>query len=251
MLIFIVSCSGDDINSSSRTILNEPNFQYIGPNWIQQYNKISMRSIWLEHGINQDGYSYYFLPKSMAPNTCSERFNPLSKYFQSWFGFYRILGNSNGIYAIQNNELDAMKIIELGIADQEAWLHNFAGLNNPVVSIDSTIPVTVDNVLIDQQSGWKISGRLISNIDVGENNNQNVPDIVKISESVWQGIVGSYQSAYLDMVLYVWYTHENNELNVAYFNGTEFTDINSNTYSTYDSIKTELENMATSITVYE
>ena len=156
LVILVFGCSDKDINSSSRTGLSDPNFQYISPDWIPQYNKMSMRSIWLEHGIDRDGFSYYFLPKAMAPNTCSERFNPLSKYFQSWFGVYTISDNSNGVYAIQDNKLDAAEIIRLGIADQEAWIHNFAGLNIPTVFLDSSYTITVENNngLLEKRIGW-------------------------------------------------------------------------------------------------
>ncbi|MHB1688766.1 MAG: hypothetical protein ACYCVH_15540 [Ignavibacteriaceae bacterium] len=237
--------------SKVRIGLSDPHFHYISSNWIPQYNKIDMHDIWLNAGINREGFSYYFLPKAKAPDTCSERFNPDSKYFQAWFGIYTVSDNSKGVYAIKNNKLNAMDIIKLGIADQKVWLNNFARLDTPKVYLDTSYNIKVKNVIIDQVNGWEISARIISNTDVGVNNIQNLQGIYKVDKSVWKDVINSYQMVGLDAYLYVWYSPENKKLNVAYFNGAEFIDKNSIRHNTIDSIKTELKKMVDNITVYK
>jgi len=247
-LLFIVGCSKDNPIDAGTSA---PIFNYISPNWISQYNKMDMHNIWLIDGIDREGYNYYFLPKAVSPNTCSERFNPNSNYFQSWFGMYTLSDNSKGTYAIQNTELNTMDIIKLGISDQKAWLNSFAGLDTPTVYLDTTEKISVEKIVIDNTNGWKISGRIISNADVGENNAQNLQDIINVNKSLWEDIIDSYQQIGLDIYIYVWYSSENKELNVAYYNGVDFIDKNLIKHKTIDSIATELQKMVNNITVQE
>ncbi|NOY06027.1 MAG: hypothetical protein GXO82_05275, partial [Chlorobi bacterium] len=125
--LLLASCSSNETAPPARVGLEDPVFNYISDDWIPQYYKMSMNSIWQAEGINRQGFNYYFLPKAVAPNACSERFNPASKYFQSWFGTYTIADNQDGVYAVVNDDLVVDEIIRLAIADQRAWLRNFAG----------------------------------------------------------------------------------------------------------------------------
>ncbi len=247
----LVGCGSDETSPPVRIGLEDPAFNYISDDWIPRYNKMNMNGIWQSEGIDRQGFNYYFLPKAVAPNTCSERFNPVSKYFQSWFGAYTVVDNQDGVYAVVNNDLLVVDIIRLAIADQRAWLKNFAGMSTPYVALDSSVETTKEDVTIDGSKGWKITGRLVSNADVGENNLTVVPEIVRIDKLLWENHVDSYQQIYLDVVAYVWYAPENGELNVAYFNGVEFTDKNGVKHVTLSNIKPELENMAKNVTVYE
>ena len=231
--------------------LSDPSFGFISENWIPQYEKGPMNSIWQSEGINREGYNYYFLPKAVSPYVCSDRFNPTSNYFQSWFGMYTVSDNSDGIYAINNQELNQEDILKLAIADQIAWLKGFAGLDTPLVYLDSNVEIIKEKIVIDSQDGWRLSGRLISNIDVGNNNQIDVPDIINIKKQYWEDKVTSYQQVFLDAYAYVWYAHENKELNVAYFNGVEYLSRDGTTYRTIEKIYSELEEMVLNITVYE
>jgi hypothetical protein len=70
-------------------------------------------------------------------------------------------------------------------------------------------------------SGWKIAGKLHSNIDVGANNPQSdSPPLFVVPPAAWQGTVASYSMAQLDIVSYVW--HAANELVIVYYNGVSF-----------------------------
>ena len=231
--------------------LSDPFFGFISENWIPQYQKGPMNSVWKSEGINREGYNYYFLPKAVSPYACSDRFIPTSNYFQSWFGMYTVSDNSDGTYALNNQEINQEDILKLAIADQLAWLRNFGGMDTPSVYLDNSVDIVKERIVIDSQDGWKLSGRIISNVDVGNNNPLNVPDIINIKKQYWEDKVNSYQQVYLDAYAYVWYAHENNELNVAYFNGIKYLSKDGMTYRTIEKIYSELEEMVLNITVYE
>lgn len=231
--------------------LSDPFFGLVSENWIPTYQKGPMTSIWASEGINREGYNYYFLSKAVSPFVCSDRFIPTSNYFQAWFGMYTVSDNLDGTYAINNNELNQEDILKLAIADQLAWLRGFGGMETPSVYLDNSIDIVKEKILIDSQYGWKLSGRLISNVDVGNNNQTDVPDIININRQYWEDYVNSYQQVYLDAYAFVWYAHENKELNVAYFNGIEYLSKDGDSRRTIDLIYSELEEMVLNITVYE
>lgn len=266
-LLILVSCNLEFTlsNNPSRVGLADPSFEYISDNLIPYYKKGPMNSVWQSEGIDREGYNYYFFPKAQSNCINSERFNPSSIYFQSWFGMYTISDNSDGIYALNNQELNEYEILKLAIADQNHWLRNFAGIGTPSVYLDSTIEIVKERIMIDSTEGWKISGRLISNVDVGSNNKTffnllvndgngnlyDVSEVVNVDINCWEGYVSSYQKVFLDAFAYVWYSQENLELNVGYFNGIEYLSKDGDTYKTIDLIYSELEEMVLNITVYE
>lgn len=96
-----------------------------------------------------------------------------------------------------------------------------------------------------------MSGRIISNVDVGDNNYLDFLDIINIKKQYWEDSVNSYQQVYLDSYAYIWYAPENKELNIAYFNGIEYLSKDGTTYRTIENIYSELEEMVLNITVYE
>lgn len=106
---------------------------------------------------------------------------------------------------------------------------------------------------MDGTAGWKLRGKMRSNVDVGDGNgNDSVfGDLGTVAPGIWDGKVTSYQDVVLDGVFYVWYSKENKELNVAYYNGVEFTDLDGDDHATFDDIEAELESMIKGLTVYE
>jgi hypothetical protein len=164
---------------------------------------------------------------------------------------YTVSDNSDGTYAISNQELNQEDILKLGIAYQLAWLRGFAGMDTPSVYLDNSVDIIKEKIVIDSQEGWKLSGRIISNVDVGDNNHLDFLDIINIKKQYWEDSVNSYQQVYLDSYAYIWYTPENKELNVAYFNGIEYLSKDGTTYRTIENIYYELEEMVLNITVYE
>ncbi|RPI00979.1 MAG: hypothetical protein EHM64_16410 [Ignavibacteriae bacterium] len=251
-LALISGCKKDDGNPAAPAAegLAEPAFRYVSANWFNQVFTLPMDNIWQYYGIAAKGQNYYFLSNPTQARTYSDRFNPQSNYFQSWFGAYTIEDANNTTYALSNNSINAQAILQLSIADQKAWLISFAGMSNPSVSIDTSVAVNVSQVQVDGRSGWKITGSLISNVDVGANNPQsNRPPLLLIPPSAWQGIVGSYAMVKLEVVSYVWYTPENKELNVVYYNGVEFDDLSAAHHRTLPLISAELDSMALHVTV--
>jgi hypothetical protein len=209
-----------------------------------------MDNIWQSQGLNAKGQNYYFFAKPTQSRTYSDRFNPESNYFQAWFGAYTIEDMNNTTYALLNNSLDAKAILQIAVADQIAWLKSFAGLSQPKVSIDTTVALNISQIQIDSRSGWKITGRLNSNVDVGVNNpTTNYPSLLIIPTIAWQGLVGSYSNIKLEVVSYVWYAPENKELNIVYYNGIDFIDLKGVRHSTLNQISAELDSMAYSVTV--
>ncbi len=249
ILVLLVGCE-EDITTTERIGLEDPSFVNGSGDWIPQA-RIDMGYIWQSEGINWEGYNYFFVANAKSPNKCSERFNPNSDYFQSWFGMYTVFDKANEKYALEDGELDEIKIINLAIADQKAWLKNFAGLDTHNVYIDTNVNITKEDISIDSHGGWKISGRLVSNVDVGTNNNSDLPELLYAPPAIWEENVESYQKIYLDVFAYVWYTPENKELNVAYFNGVEYESKDGTTYRTTEKIYSVLEEMIFKITVYK
>lgn len=230
--------------------LADPAFRYVSANWLNQIFTLKMDNIWQYYGIAAKGQNYYFFPKPTQSRAYSDRFNPQSSYFQAWFGAYTIKDSNNTTYALSNNSINAQAILQLSIADQKAWLISYAGLSNPSVSIDTSVALNISQTQIDGRSGWKITGQLNSNIDVGVNNPQsNYSSELIIPSSAWQGLVGSYAVVKLDIVTYVWYAPENKELNVVYYNGVVFDDLSNFHHQTLPQISTELDSMALNVTV--
>ncbi len=250
LLFYIISCSDNGTEHVKKGLI-DPSFGLITENWISQVNKMSMTSIWQNEGIDLEGNNYYFLPVPKSPYPCSARFFPTSDYFQSWFGMYTINDNSGGTYALSDDELNETEILKLGLADQKAWLINFAGLDTPSVYIDSTTSVTKERIIIDSQSGWKITARLGTNVDVGDNNPTDIPEIALIKKEYWENEIKGYQQVFVDVFLFVWYAPENKELNVAYFNGVEYLSKDGNTFKTPEKVYSELEKMVDKISVYQ
>ncbi len=251
-LALISGCKKDDGNPvvSPTEGLADPAFRYVSTNWLNQVFTLNMDNIWQYYGIGARGQNYYFFPKPTQARIYSDRFNPESNYFQSWFGAYTIEDSNNTTYALSNNSINAQAILQLSIADQKAWLISFAGLPNPSVSIDTSVALNVSQVQIDGRSGWKITGRLNSNVDVGVNNPQsNYPSLLIIPSIAWEGFVGSYANVKLEVVSYVWYASENKELNVVYYNGVEFDDLSASHHRTLPQIFAELDSMALSVIV--
>jgi hypothetical protein len=252
ILALVSGCKNGDGNpvGTSGGGLADPFFKNVSANWYNQVFKLRMDNIWQSQGISAKGQNYYFIAKPTQSRSYSDRFNPESNYFQAWFGAYTIEDLDNTTYALANYSLDAKAIFQISIADQIAWLQSFAGLSLPTVSIDTSVALNISQIQIDSRPGWKVTGRLISNVDVGVNNpTSNYPSLFIIPTKAWQGLVESYANIKLVVVSYVWYAPENKELNIVYYNGVDFIDSNGVHHSTLNEISAELDSMAYSVTV--
>ena len=170
---------------------DNPTFKFVAASWSTKPYKIRMDDMWQSEGIDATGQNYYFLPKPAQGHRYSERFNPQSDYFQSWFGVYTIEDTNGKTYALSGDGINPQAILDLAIADQKGWLRSF-GSSEPLVAVDTSIPVNVTEVQIDGSSGWKITGRLNSNVDVGTDNPRwGMPSLLKAPSKAWQGLVES------------------------------------------------------------
>ncbi len=242
--------SGDD---DARVGLAAPRFGSISDNWDSAVNSLGMHEYWLAfEGVDREGTNYFLLPKAAGPFTCSERFNPDSPYFQSWFGMYTVEDNAEGPYAIEGGEVVTDDIIKLALADQKAWLTAYGvPAADLEVSVDADWEYAVEDVVVDGTAGWKLRGKMRSNVDVGDANEISFSPLASVDPDIWAGKIGSYAEVVLDGVFYVWYSSENKELNVAYYNGVAFTDELGVPHATFDDIEAELESMIAGLTVYE
>ncbi len=227
-----------------------PSFQTISKNWFQRVNRQRMDGIWQKEEIAALGENYFYLPAAASGKAYSQRFDPTSSYFQSWFGMYIVKENVAGRYGFAGSQPDARAIIKLAIADQRAWLKNFAGLEAAVVAVDESTPMTCEQASAAGLGGWKISARLMSNVDVGDKNPQSGrPEFLLVAPTVWKECVDSYARVALDVVTYVLSNAESKETYVIYYNGVDFLDKNGTRHRTLPEIQGEMEAMVASFTV--
>jgi hypothetical protein len=191
----------------------------------------------------------------------SQRFSPESEYFQSWFGMYTV-NDVNGVtYSLENGTFNPSSVIGLVTVDQTAWLANFAKTPFNILQVTPTGQPVVTATQINGQPAYKINANLISNIDVGVYNNPVPavypytadPAFFHIPSSFWLGKVPflntsptGYDTVLLECVAYAW--HENNRLNVIYYNGISYLEKLNNgvvkSHKTLTSIGAELETMS-------
>ena len=123
MILFAISCSS---GSDDATVEADPEFTYIAESWVPSSFSLDMGDYWQSQGITHAGKNYYLITKPAENTTYSERFNPASKYFQSWVGIYTVKDKNGETYGITDGILDQEAVIKLGIADQTGWLKDFA-----------------------------------------------------------------------------------------------------------------------------
>lgn len=244
------SCSGGSGGSDDAPADSDPVFGYVADDWVAQVFWTDMTDYWAEQGIAHTGKNYYLFTKPAGGAAHSRRFDPQSPYFQSWIGIYTVKDKNGKVYGMEDGALDRDAVIKLGIGDQTGWLRDFARISSPRVLIDETVPVTCEDATIDGEPGWKLTCRLLTQADVGEDNLQaGVPDLLTVPASCWESGVESYQEIMVDIVFYVWHSPENGELNMLYLTGAEFTDLDGVDRDYLPEILPELEEMARNVSV--
>jgi hypothetical protein len=244
---FFTSCSS---NSGGETAHAVPQFRNLPDAWYADPFSLDMSEYWHGAGIPFGGMNYYLLPKPVGGKTWSERFNPSSRYFQAWIGAYTVTDSNGTAYGIANGELDADAIIKLGVVDQTHWLQEFAPILSPIATIDTTVPITKEAVTITGSPGWKVTCRLTTQTDTGNDNFQTeLPPLLIVPKSAWEALVASYQQISLDTCLYVWHSAKSRQLNVVYYASARFKDISGASVDTGPEVSVELDAIAKSITI--
>jgi hypothetical protein len=228
-----------------------PSFQSIPKNWMQNVNRQWMDNIWRRDGIAASGENFFYFPAPAAGNAYSQRFDPASKYFQSWFGMYVVKTDGHSEYGSAEGQPDARFVLRLLMTDQRTWLKNFAGMENVVVALDELTPISCTKASVAGLEGWKITARLLSNADVGDNNPQSGrPVFLLRPPSAWNALIDSYARIGLDVVLYVVLPNAGSkEAYLIYYNGTDFVDKKGMKHQTLPEIQSELEAMVASLKV--
>lgn len=250
MALCILSCSNGSGGSDDETAGKNPVFGYIADSWVDGVFSTEMDDYWHEQGIAHSGTNYYLFPKPVEGTDHSCRFDPLSPYFQSWIGLYTVRDRDDVTYGIDGGVLDQEAVIKLGIADQTGWLKDFARIPDPRVILDGSVPVTCEETTIDGEPGWRLTCRLLTQADVGEDNLQDgLPALLTVPANCWSSRVSSYQEIMTNIVFYVWYSAENRELNMLYLTGSEYLDLQGIAHDYLPDILPELEEMARNVTV--
>jgi hypothetical protein len=228
-----------------------PLFQSISKNWMPNVNRQWMDNIWRREGIAASGENYFYFPAPAAGNAYSQRFDPASKYFQSWFGMYVVKNDGHSGYGSAEGQPDARFVLRLLMTDQRAWLKNFAGMENVVVALDELTPISCTKVSVAGLEGWKIAARLLSNADVGDKNPQSGrPEFLLCPSSAWKAYIDSYARIGLDVLLYVILPNAGSkEAYLIYCNGVDFVDNKGMKHRTLPEIQSELEAMVASLKV--
>jgi len=196
MILFAFSCSTGSAGSDNTVVKTDPEFTCITDTWVSSVFDLDMSNYWRAQGITHTGRNYYLFSQPAGDTAYSQRFNPESKYFQSWIGIYTVNDKNGEVYGIRDGELDQDAVIRLGIADQTGWLKDFACIPEPRVLLDETVAVTKEMVTIDGEPGWKLSCRLITQADVGDDNLQSgISDLLIVPSSCWNSSIESYRSS--------------------------------------------------------
>lgn len=247
-----------------------PLFNYVPASWHQKIFYAPMDPLWavanLKHtnGESIRGYNFFLIPSPGSGSQTSNHFNPLSSYFQTFFGMYNVINASDGSsYGFQGNTIDASKFLAIALADQAGWLANFAGvpLANLVAKPAST-PSVISSWDYNRGDVWTIRAKIKSNVDVGFynigfNGNNNVDvfpycannGLFSSPSTLWQNKkpwlnTNGYNVVAFDVVITVWRT--SNQVNVIYYNG--YVDPNLNT-STLTELEPEFQDMANAVVV--
>ena len=232
----------------SKEALPVPKFQRISDNWIKDPFHVSMAAIWRREGIPVSGENYYYVPAPAPDQEYSRRFDPTSKYFQSWFGVYVLKQMETGPYGFENNKLVPRDFIQLGIADQRAWLRNAGFEFTQHAEIDTSFAIESMPTTIAGKDAWRLTARIRSNADVGEKYPQNRRvGYVNVPPAAWVNDLNSYEPVLLDAVCYIVPDPEKKVTYVIYFNGVEFFDKSGQRHQTLPEIMTELEAMVSSV----
>jgi hypothetical protein len=232
----------------SKEVLPVPIFKEISDNWVKDPFHVSMAAIWRREGIPVSGENYYYVPAPVPDQEYSRRFDPTSKYFQSWFGVYVLKPMETGPYGFENNKLVPRDFIQLGIADQRAWLRNAGFEFTKQAEIDTSFAIESMPTTISGKDAWRIIARIRSNADVGENypKNRRV-GYVNVPPTAWANDLNSYEPVLLEAVCYIVPDQMKNVTYVIYFNGVEFLDKSGQRHQTLPEIMAELEAMVSSV----
>lgn len=101
---------------------------FSGPtdHWLSPLLPLSYTRVWQPHGVSGMNYISVALKRSRPESKLLPIFNPLSPYYQAWFGVYALFGKS-GPVGFRNERPVPEELTALVIADQDEWQRRITG----------------------------------------------------------------------------------------------------------------------------
>lgn len=213
-----------------RLILNN-----LSPHWINSIMPYDMTPVWKRDGMDASGVNYFTV--GAIKNGMSERFNPNSPYYQSWFGGYIVKFVNPKKWTLHDH-------YELAVSDQKNWLRKF-GNTNPYLEIDSDRTKELGSLSISGYEGKLYEGGIWSDTDVGERN-KTIPFFSKRWEE--PSLLNSYQNIYLYGYIAIIEITPNVKA-VLYANGAKYKDTKGKNHDTFLEIKSEIKQLMQSVSM--
>ena len=126
--------------------------------WIQGYSVFDMTPVWKKAGLSAVGVTKFTIGN--IQNGISTRFDPLSPYYQAWFGGYVVKFDNPYKWTIVDH-------FKLGEEDQNEWLRLY-GDTNPLASVESKNVQLLSKVKIQNFKATIYRGGGWSHTDVGK-----------------------------------------------------------------------------------
>lgn len=101
---------------------------FSGPtdHWLSPLLPLSYSSVWKPFGVSGMNYVSIALPRSAADSKLLPIFNPLSPYYQAWFGVYALF-SKNGPVGFRDERPVPEELARLVVADQDEWQRRITG----------------------------------------------------------------------------------------------------------------------------
>jgi hypothetical protein len=111
----------EELRTGARPVFNGPT-----EHWLSPLLPLSYTKVWRPHGV--DGMNYISIAlKGLEENAnLLPIFNPLSPYYQAWFGVYALIGPS-GPFGFKDGKPLPELISPLVVADQDEWQRRITG----------------------------------------------------------------------------------------------------------------------------
>lgn len=193
-----------------------PSFAFIAPGWTNPPNTIDMTQFWAPAGLPETGINTYLSGGPLPGNTTWERFDPLSPFYQVWFGTYVVqhfaFASEWDHRKVEVTDIpnSIARVMELAVIDQIAWL---TGFRDPA-PLAQIVPETVHVVPVSN-GYFAITADMLSHSDVG--NPVPFPFVPPPSP-----LVGAYDPVTLDTFLAFKYDAKRGVLLIVYASGTKW-----------------------------
>jgi hypothetical protein len=101
---------------------------FSGPtgHWLSPLLPLSYSRVWEPHGVSGMNYVSVALAEARPESGLLPIFDPLSPYYQAWFGVYALYGK-DGLVGFEDGRPQPEVIARLVVADQDEWQRRITG----------------------------------------------------------------------------------------------------------------------------